>query len=60
MSEPRMHQLIRQPRPIVDRVFEIEFAGPQPVHVETKGAPLAGADLGTTKNAFCEPSVNLT
>jgi thiol-disulfide isomerase/thioredoxin len=29
MSEPRMYQLIRQPGPIADRVFEIEFAGPQ-------------------------------
>jgi Thioredoxin like C-terminal domain len=23
--EPRLHQLIRQPKPIVDRLFEIEF-----------------------------------
>jgi thiol-disulfide isomerase/thioredoxin len=29
MSEPGMHQLIRQPGPIVDRVFEIEFADPR-------------------------------
>jgi thiol-disulfide isomerase/thioredoxin len=28
MSEPRMYQLIRQPGPIVDRVFDIEFASP--------------------------------
>jgi thiol-disulfide isomerase/thioredoxin len=27
-SEPRMYQLIRQPGPIADRSFEIEFAGP--------------------------------
>ena len=25
VSEPRLHQLIRQPKPIVDRQFEIEF-----------------------------------
>ena len=25
VSEPRMYQLIRQPGPIVDRKFEIEF-----------------------------------
>jgi hypothetical protein len=24
-TEQRMHQLIRQPKPIVDRTFEIEF-----------------------------------
>ncbi len=29
MSEPRMYQLIRQPGPIVDQVFEIEFAAPR-------------------------------
>jgi thiol-disulfide isomerase/thioredoxin len=28
VSEPRMYQLIRQPEPIVDRLFEIEFIGP--------------------------------
>lgn len=28
VSEPRMYQLIRQPGPIVDRVFEIEFLAP--------------------------------
>ena len=28
VSEPRMYQLIRQPEPIADRVFEIEFVGP--------------------------------
>jgi thiol-disulfide isomerase/thioredoxin len=28
MSEPRMYQLIRQPGPIADRLFEIEFAAP--------------------------------
>jgi len=28
LSEPRMYQLIRQPGPISDRLFEIEFAGP--------------------------------
>jgi thiol-disulfide isomerase/thioredoxin len=28
VSEPRMYQLIRQPGPIADRVFEIEFIGP--------------------------------
>ena len=27
-TEPRMYQLIRQPRPILDRVFEIEFLDP--------------------------------
>jgi hypothetical protein len=27
-SEQRLHQLIRQPKPIVDRVFEIEFLDP--------------------------------
>jgi thiol-disulfide isomerase/thioredoxin len=26
--EPRLHQLIRQPKPIVDRTFEIEFLDP--------------------------------
>jgi len=26
--EPRLYQLIRQPKPIEDRRFEIEFAGP--------------------------------
>jgi hypothetical protein len=25
VTEPRMHQLIRQPKPIRDRTFEIEF-----------------------------------
>jgi len=25
VSEPRMYQLIRQPQPITDRLFEIEF-----------------------------------
>jgi hypothetical protein len=28
VSEQRMYQLIRQPKPIVDRQFEIEFLGP--------------------------------
>jgi thiol-disulfide isomerase/thioredoxin len=28
VSEPRMYQLIRQPEPIVERLFEIEFVGP--------------------------------
>jgi hypothetical protein len=28
VSEPRMYQLIRQPKPIVDRRFEIEFLDP--------------------------------
>jgi thiol-disulfide isomerase/thioredoxin len=28
VTEPRMYQLIRQPEPIVDRVFEIEFVSP--------------------------------
>ena len=28
VSEPRLYQLIRQPKPIVDRQFEIEFLGP--------------------------------
>jgi thiol-disulfide isomerase/thioredoxin len=28
VTEPRMYQLIRQPEPIVDRLFEIEFASP--------------------------------
>ena len=28
LSEPRMYQLIRQPGPISDRLFEIEFVGP--------------------------------
>ena len=28
VSEPRMYQLIRQPKPIVDREFEIEFLDP--------------------------------
>jgi len=28
VSDPRMYQLIRQPGPIADRVFEIEFLGP--------------------------------
>ena len=27
-TEQRLHQLIRQPKPIVDRVFEIEFLDP--------------------------------
>ena len=27
-SEPRLYQLIRQPKPIVDRLFEIEFLDP--------------------------------
>jgi hypothetical protein len=27
-AEPRLYQLIRQPKPIEDRVFEIEFTGP--------------------------------
>ena len=25
VTEPRMYQLIRQPKPIADRLFEIEF-----------------------------------
>jgi hypothetical protein len=28
VSEPRLHQLIRQPAPIADRLFEIEFLDP--------------------------------
>jgi thiol-disulfide isomerase/thioredoxin len=28
LAEQRLHQLIRQPKPIVDRQFEIEFLGP--------------------------------
>jgi thiol-disulfide isomerase/thioredoxin len=28
VTEPRMYQLIRQPEPIADRVFELEFASP--------------------------------
>ena len=28
LTEPRMYQLIRQPKPITDRQFEIEFLGP--------------------------------
>ena len=28
VTEPRMYQLIRQPEPIADRMFEIEFVGP--------------------------------
>lgn len=28
ITEPRLHQLIRQPKPIVDRTFEIEFLDP--------------------------------
>jgi thiol-disulfide isomerase/thioredoxin len=28
VTEQRLYQLIRQPRPIVDRLFEIEFLGP--------------------------------
>jgi thiol-disulfide isomerase/thioredoxin len=28
VTEPRMYQLIRQPGPIADRVFDIEFVGP--------------------------------
>jgi hypothetical protein len=28
VTEPRMYQLIRQPKPIVDREFEIEFLDP--------------------------------
>ncbi|HKE38601.1 MAG TPA: thioredoxin, partial [Casimicrobiaceae bacterium] len=28
VTEPRMYQLIRQPKPITDRVFEIEFLDP--------------------------------
>jgi hypothetical protein len=28
LAEQRLHQLIRQPHPIVDRQFEIEFLGP--------------------------------
>ena len=27
-TEQRLYQLIRQPKPIVDRQFEIEFLGP--------------------------------
>jgi Thioredoxin like C-terminal domain len=29
VTEPRMYQLIRQPGPIVDRQFEIEFLAPR-------------------------------
>jgi hypothetical protein len=28
VSEQRLHQLIRQPKPIIDRTFEIEFLDP--------------------------------
>ena len=28
LSEQRLYQLIRQPKPIADRLFEIEFLGP--------------------------------
>jgi hypothetical protein len=28
ITEQRMYQLIRQPKPIIDRVFEIEFLNP--------------------------------
>jgi len=28
VTEPRMYQLIRQPKPIVDRQFEVEFLDP--------------------------------
>ena len=28
VNEPRLYQLVRQPRPIRERTFEIEFAGP--------------------------------
>jgi hypothetical protein len=28
VAEPRLYQLIRQPNPIVDREFEIEFLDP--------------------------------
>ena len=28
VSEPRLYQLIRQPKPIIDRTFEIEFLDP--------------------------------
>jgi hypothetical protein len=28
VAEPRMYQLIRQPAPIADREFEVEFLGP--------------------------------
>ena len=28
VTEPRMYQLIRQPGPVADRVFDIEFVGP--------------------------------
>jgi hypothetical protein len=28
VTEPRLYQLIRQPKPVVDRQFEIEFLGP--------------------------------
>jgi hypothetical protein len=28
LGSPRMYQLIRQSRPIADRLFEIEFLGP--------------------------------
>jgi thiol-disulfide isomerase/thioredoxin len=28
LAEQRLHQLVRQPKPIVDRQFEIEFLGP--------------------------------
>jgi thioredoxin family protein len=28
VTEPRLYQLIRQPPPIVDRAFEIEFLDP--------------------------------
>jgi len=26
VTEPRLYQLVRQPKPITDRLFEIEFA----------------------------------
>ena len=28
MTEPRLYQLIRQPGPVADRIFEISFTDP--------------------------------
>ena len=28
VTEPRLHQLIRQPGPVIDRTFEITFSDP--------------------------------
>src|SRR5262249_28145893 len=44
--EPRLHQLIRQTQPIVDRQFEIEFLDPG---VETFSFPLHGFDRAAAR-----------